>query len=129
MTHLTLAQMHVRLMRLLPQDLARNVSPRFVGEQCQIAHDNGWRDPEWLANVALEGTGMGNVTNAAAMFTQQLKEAAATDCPEAATPTPRLPDDYWRTERASDPGRYVAEARRLLDETRHDGDEGTEVGA
>ena len=112
----TPAQMHVRLSRYLPRELAQTVSPNLIGQCCQEAWDNGWRDPEWLANYALEGTGMANVANPAALFTQRLKEAAAMDCPEISTPTPSLPDGYWRTDPVS-PDRaleHIAEARRLL---------------
>lgn len=82
------AVMVVRISRYLPRDLAAAVSGAHIAACCQTAWDNGWRDPEWLANVALQGTGMANVTNAAAMFTAQLRDAAAVDCPHDATPTP-----------------------------------------
>lgn len=85
---LTPAQMHVRLLNLLPLDIAANISRHGVGEQVQIAWDNDWRDPEWLAKVALEGTAMGNVRNPAALFMDNLKAAAATGCPVEQTPTP-----------------------------------------
>ena len=81
-------QMHVRLARFLPRDLAAKVSPRLIAECCKAAWANGWRDAEWLATYALEGTEMPNVTNAAAMFTAQLRDAASQPCPVDATPTP-----------------------------------------
>lgn len=85
---MTPAMMVVRVSRYLPRDLAGKVSPAFIAQCCQTAWDNGWRDPEWLANHALTGTEMPNVTNAAAMFSQRLREASDLPCPEQETPTP-----------------------------------------
>lgn len=82
------AVMVVRITRYLPRDLAASVSGSHIAACCQTAWDNGWRDPEWLARTALLGTGMANVTNAAALFTAQLRDAANTECPHDATPTP-----------------------------------------
>lgn len=81
-------QLHVRLSRFLPLDIKRSISPNLIDECCKTAWANGWRDAEWLAGYALEGTGMANVTNAAAMFTARLRDIASTPCPQDDTPTP-----------------------------------------
>lgn len=114
----TPAAMHVRLMRYLPRDLAAGVSPKHVASLVQTAWDNNWRDPEWLARVALQGTGMANVTNAAAMFTAQLRDAANTECPLESTPVPppvRTADPHYSGPPTPCPPDVAARMRADID--------------
>lgn len=83
-----LTQMHIRLARSLPRDIARSVHPKVVQEAVEVAWANGWRDAEWLATYALEGTAHDSVRDAAAVFVARLKDAASQPCPVDATPTP-----------------------------------------
>lgn len=82
------AAMVARVRRAMPDDLVGKVSPKFLAEHCQIAWDNGWRDPGWLVKGGLAGTQMPNVVNASAMFTAQFRDACAERCPVEQTPTP-----------------------------------------
>ena len=83
-----LAQMHVRLSRFLPRDLARSLHPKTIDDACKVAWDNGWRDPEWLANYALEGTEHPSVRDASAVFASRLRDISSTPCPVEDTPAP-----------------------------------------
>ena len=94
----SISAMHVRIMKYLPRDLAASVHPKAVHAALTDAWDNGWRDPEWLGNVALEGTGHESVRDAAAVFMARLKETAAIECPHEATRTPppvSIPDPQY----------------------------------
>jgi hypothetical protein len=84
----TIGQMHVRLSRYLPRELARAVSPSAIDKALAVAWVNGWRDPEWIANYALEGTENPNVREPAALFVSRLQDAANQKCPEIVTPEP-----------------------------------------
>lgn len=84
----SIGQMHVRLSAYLPRDLAQSVHPNAVMSALTLAWQHGWRDPEWLANYALEGTGHPSVRDAAGVFLSRLREIAGTDCPRMETPTP-----------------------------------------
>lgn len=84
----SIGQMHVRLMAYLPRDLAQQVHPKAVSDALTTAWQHGWRDPEWLANYALEGTGHPSVRDAAGVFLARLREVVATDCPRLETPQP-----------------------------------------
>jgi len=115
-----IAQMHVRLARYLPRDLATKVSPAHIDKSLRRAWDNGWRDPEWLATYALEGTGMESVTNAAALFTARLNDACETPCPtENVTPTPPSVEQvkaeiHGRNTPAENPSMYAGRIRAEL---------------
>lgn len=82
------SQMHVRLSRFLPRDLARSLSPAAIDDHCRTAWANGWRDAEWLATYALEGTEHPAVRDSAALFAARLRDIAATPCPTDDTPAP-----------------------------------------
>jgi len=102
------SQMHVRLSRFLPRDLARSLSPAAIDEHIRTAWANGWRDAERLATDALEGTEHPAVRDFAALFASRLREIAGTPCPTddtprrlAATSTPHRPglrhqNGQWR---------------------------------
>lgn len=77
-----------RFVNLIDLELAIKVSKKFVADQARIAWDNDWREHKWLAKEALMGTRMGNVENPAALFTAQLREAAATKCERERTSLP-----------------------------------------
>lgn len=84
----SIGQMYVRLMAYVPRDLAQALHPKPVNDALSTAWQHGWRDPEWLANVALAGTGHESVRDAAAVFLTRLREAVAEQCPTIQTPTP-----------------------------------------
>lgn len=84
----SIGQMHVRLTAYLPRDLAQAVHPKAVNDALIVAWQHGWRDPEWIANYALEGTNHESVRDAASVFIARLREIAAEDCPRIETPTP-----------------------------------------
>ena len=84
----SIGQMYTRLMAYLPRDLAQAVHPKPVNDALTTAWQHGWRDPEWLANVALAGTGHESVRDAAAVFLARLRETVAEQCPTIQTPTP-----------------------------------------
>ena len=84
----SIGQMHVRLSAYLPRDLAQAVHPQAISDALTTAWQHGWRDPEWLANHALQGTNHESVRDAVSVFLTRLREVAATDCPTMATPTP-----------------------------------------
>ena len=84
----SIGQMYTRLMAYLPRDLAQAVHPKPVNDALTTAWQHGWRDPEWLANVALAGTGHESVRDAAAVFLARLRETVAEQCPTVQTPTP-----------------------------------------
>lgn len=81
-------QLHIRLTRLVPLNIAQAVSARDIHAACLAAWDNGWRDPEWLAKLALEGTGQGTAKAPGGLFLTQLRHAASMPCPIDRTPTP-----------------------------------------
>lgn len=115
----TIAQMHVRLSAYLPRDLAQQVHPRAVMLALQTAWDNGWRDPEWLANYALEGTAHPSVRDAGAVFMARLQEGAETECPRIETPQPprTITGPNAQTTSAATPDQvaaHVAAARAAL---------------
>lgn len=93
----SISAMHVRLIRLLPLDLARQIHPKAVHDLVATAVANGWTDAEWLATVALEGTGHQSVRDAAGVFMSRLRDVAEMPCPQAQTTTPaKLPEEFFR---------------------------------
>lgn len=119
----SISAMHVRIMKYLPRDLAASVHPKAVHAALTDAWDNGWRDPEWLGNVALEGTGHESVRDAAAVFMARLKETAAIECPHEATRTPppaTSPDPHYAGPPAPDDHREnaVTGMRQAIDDAR-----------
>ena len=90
-------RLHIKISRYLPIELKRALHPSAMDDLCRQAFDNGWRDAEWLAGYALEGTSHPSVENAAAVFVHRLREAVAEQCPENHTPQP-APIDEVRAE-------------------------------
>lgn len=116
------SQFTARFVQLVGLNLAVKISRSMVAAECKTAWSNGWRDAEWFAGLALMGTGMDNVQNPAAMFTTQLREAAATTCPVERTPQPPPVAEVWADinrghQPASDTAKYVQQIRKALGET------------
>jgi hypothetical protein len=115
-----IAQMHVRLSRYLPRELAAVISPAAIDKALAVAWANGWRDPEWIATYALEGTEQGNVRDPAALFMSRLRDAAEMPCPEAVTPEPPAITEVMRSMHGGhDPARNPrAWAERIREQMR-----------
>lgn len=105
------AQLHVRLVRFLPRDVARALHPKAVDTCLETAWANGWRDAEWLATYALEGTEHPGVRDAAAVFAARLRDIASQPCPADETPAP--PRGYVDPAPSGPPARPEAVAVAL----------------
>ena len=88
-------RLHIKISRYLPIELKRALHPAAMDDLCRQAFDNGWRDAEWLAGYAMEGTSHPSVENAAAVFVHRLREAIAEQCPENVTPQPAAFTEAW----------------------------------
>ena len=99
----TPAQLTIGVLKILAETrtgeiVAQTVSRTVIAHGCNEAWDNGWRDARALATAALVGTSSANVKSPAALFTSQLRGAAA--------------EGPYTGDVTELPPRFVAEPRR-----------------
>ena len=112
-------QLLIAMIRYLPSDINRNVRATELQKLASIAWDNGWRDPQWLAEAGLAGTSHESARDACALFVHQLSKAIETPSPEVSTPTPPPIDETWDAihrghSPSSNPSYWAEQCRRNI---------------